>query len=141
MCLRRKPVYCDYSLFSKLMETTPCQVRPYVIPMLFCVVVSTTTFKAQPDFAPREIFTTDFHSGDTYALSVVLFQDFCPSVFVLGHDWSVTKCSQSRDILHQIPLAMKGQPENSIDNSNNTVPIRINTTCMHIDQKDSIHIL
>jgi hypothetical protein len=56
------------------METTPYTVRPYVIPMLFCVVVSTSAIKTQADFASCEIFPTDFKSDDTAAFSAVPLQ-------------------------------------------------------------------
>ncbi len=98
MPVRRKPIYCDYSLFSKLMETTPYTVRPYVIPMLFCVVVSTSAMKTQDDFVSHEIFPTDFNSDDYDAHPVVMLHYVInyPSISMAGCDWTFTPLTKMK---------------------------------------------
>lgn len=123
------------------METTPCHVRPYVIPMPCHAVVTTTPIITLPDFAPREIYLTNFHFGDHNPLSIILIQDICSSVFGAGHDWTFTsRRPQSIVILHHASLAFASKPVNSNNNSDSTVQCRMKMQGILIDQKDSIHI-
>jgi hypothetical protein len=103
------------------------------------VVVSTAQIKTLPDFTPCEIFPTHFHSDHHDAPSVVLLQDFCPSDFVVDHDWSYTKTTiQSMGLLHQITVSIICQVVNSIENSGNTMCIKMKMPG-HTHQAERFH--
>ena len=72
------------------METTPYPVWPYAMPMLFCVVVSTTAIKTQADFASYKIFHSDFNSDSSDAFAVELLQNVIhyPSISFADPDWT-----------------------------------------------------
>ncbi|MEP6793557.1 MAG: hypothetical protein ABJB16_04475 [Saprospiraceae bacterium] len=143
------------------METTPYTVRPYVIPMLFCVVVSTTAIKIPADFASREIFSNVFNS-DTSSVVLVQHVIIYPSISIAHPDWTYTnRCVLSIFVKSQTRIPIIGQMENTIDNSDSTYSIHTgNAFCegslmllkwdetnemkrplIDIDQSDSIHIL
>ncbi|MGB4847878.1 MAG: hypothetical protein WBP41_08175 [Saprospiraceae bacterium] len=110
------------------METTPYTVRPYVIPILFCVVVSTSAIKTQADFASHEIFPTDFNSDDSDEFSVALFQNVIihHSISIVDPDWIFTnRCALSIFVNSQTPIPIIGRMNNLIDYSDGITSLQV----------------